>query len=448
MRKKAPTKKPVADRFHSRTLTPIGLDFGATAVRAVQLRHVGRHYAVVAAVQLRLRSDRSGEPRKGSPKGLAQRIQRALSQQDFHGRKVVMGLSSPDVEFHPLEIPILPTPSPQQTPRDCDPRVLLAQAARIEVQRLAGFETEQVETDWWSVPPGRGTDTTAMGVAARTDQVTELCEMCQMMGYECRGIDVSPCAAARFGFTLHPPADDQVWAVLDVGARSTRLTLCIDDVPVLARAVGDGGREWTQRIAEALEVTPESAEVLKIDHGIQPPGRGARAARTPTGERAPLTACPPVSGGEPPSEVNHPAPGGSAPGELPDQTTPPIPAELSTATQTWSTGATGGLPASVLTEVASMIYSVLKPNLDGLAREIERSYAYVLQSYPNRTAGTLLLLGGGAGMKNLDCFLGDRLGIRVTDVETFRSEDRIDCSAAGTEHLGSLACAIGLAIGS
>ncbi len=400
-----------------RALTPIGLDFGATGVRAVQLRHVGQHYAVVAAVQLSLRSDRSGEPRKGSPKGLAQRIQRALSQQDFHGRTVVMGLSSPDVEFHPLGIPI---------PTDVgDGKVtnsILAQAARIEVQRLAGFETQKVETDWWSVPPGRGTDTTAMGVAARTDQVTELCEMCHMIGYECRGIDVSPCATARFGFTLHPPADDQVWAVLDVGARSTRLTVCIDDVPVLARAVGDGGQEWTQRIAEALEVTPESAEVLKIDHGMQPPERGSRPAKPPTG-------------GDPTSEEDPPTAGASGPGEFPDQTTPTSPAETGTATQT-------------LTEVASMIYSVLKPNLDGLAREIERSYAYVLQSYPNRTAGPLLLLGAGAAMKNLDCFLSDRLGIRVTDAETFRSEDRIDSSAAGTERLGSLACAIGLAIGS
>ena len=95
-----------------------------------------------------------------------------------------------------------------------------------------------------------------------------------------------------------------------------------------------------------------------------------------------------------------------------------------------------------------MIYGVLKPNLDGLAREIERSYAYVLQSYPDRTAGPLLLLGAGAAMKNLDCFLSDRLGIRVADAEAFRSEDRIDFSAAGTERLGSLAGAIGLAIGS
>lgn len=423
MRKRAPTKKPVANRFHRRALTPIGLDFGATAVRAVQLRRVGQRYAVVAAVELSLRSARSDEQRKGSPQGLAQRIQRALSQEEFRGRKVVIGLSPPDVELHPLAIPIPANASTSLlTPRDSAAWVLPAQVARIEAQRLAGFDTEQVETDWWPLPPGQGTDKTAMGVAARSDQVTELCEMCHMMGYECQSIDASPCAGARFGFTLHPPADDHVWAVLDAGARSTRLTICIDDVPVLARAVSDGGQEWTRRIADALEVTPESAEVLKIDHGMQPPGRGRRAPRAPTG-------------GDPPSEGDHPDPGGSGPGDFRDHTAPAIPAEPGTATQT-------------LTEVASMIYSILKPKLDGLAREIERSYAYVLQTYPNRTAGPLLLLGAGAGMKNLDCFLGDRLGIRVTDAEAFRSEDRIDFSVAGVERLGSLACAIGLAIGS
>ena len=398
MRKSDATNKPVANRFHSRALTPIGLDFGATAVRAVQLRRVGPRYSVVAAVELGLRSERNGEQRKGSPQGLARRIQRALARQDFRGRQVVMGLSPPDVELHPLAIPI-----PPQAGAGIITDPTLAQAARIEVQRLAGFETEQVETDWWPLPPGRGTDTTAMGVAARTDQVIEWCEMCRMMGYECRRIDVSPCATARFGFALHPPADDQVWAALDLGARSTRLTICIDDVPVLARAVGGGGQEWTQRIAETLEVTPESAEVFKRDHGMQLPGIAAR--------------------------------GGSGSGEEFDQHESANPTETGTATE-------------VLTEVASMIYSALKPNLDILTREIERSYAYVLQSYPDRCAGPLLLLGAGAAMKNLDCFLRDRLGIRVTDAETFRSEDRINFSTTGTEHLGSLACAIGLAIGS
>ena len=422
--------------LHRRSLTPIGLDFGATAVRAVQLRRVGplsprpcRRYSVVAAVELSLRSDRHGEHRKGSPHGLARRIQRALAQQDFRGRKMVMGLSPPDVELHPLGIPI-PTDDPPVKNRwhiGKGADSTLAQAARIEVQRLAGFETEQVETDWWALPPGRGTDTTAMGVAARTDQVIELCEMCRVMGYECQSIDVSPCATARFGFALHPPADDQVWAVLDVGARSTRLAICIDDVPVLARAVGGGGQEWTQRIAETLEVTPESAEVFKCDHGMQLPGRVR-----PHSSTSPTPPALEAQGVQSPAAATR---GGSGLGELRDQTPSADSAETGTATQ-------------VLTEVACMIYSVLKPNLDILTREIERSYAYVLQSYPNRCAGPLLLLGAGAAMKNLDRFLSDRLGIRITDAETFRSEDRINFSIAGTERLGSLACAIGLAIGS
>ncbi|MCH7701825.1 MAG: pilus assembly protein PilM [Planctomycetes bacterium] len=422
MRKSDATNKPVANRFHSRALTPIGLDFGATAVRAVQLRRVGPRYSVVAAVELGLRSERNGEQRKGSPQGLARRIQRALARQDFRGRQVVMGLSPPDVELHPLAIPI-----PPQAGAGIITDPTLAQAARIEVQRLAGFETEQVETDWWALPPGRGTDTTAMGVAARTDQVIELCEMCRVMGYECQSIDVSPCATARFGFALHPPADDQVWAVLDVGARSTRLAICIDDVPVLARAVGGGGQEWTQRIAETLEVTPESAEVFKCDHGMQLPGRVR-----PHSSTSPTPPALEAQGVQSPAAATR---GGSGLGELRDQTPSADSAETGTATQ-------------VLTEVACMIYSVLKPNLDILTREIERSYAYVLQSYPNRCAGPLLLLGAGAAMKNLDRFLSDRLGIRITDAETFRSEDRINFSIAGTERLGSLACAIGLAIGS
>jgi len=411
-----------------RALTPIGLDFGATAVRAVQLRRSGGHYAVVAAVQLSVRNSHhwrgatSGEPRRGNARGLAQRIQRALSQRDFRGRIVVLGISPPDVAIHPLGIPMAQDPAGAGAKgRDST----LAQVARMEIQRLASFGSDTVVTDWWPVPPGRGTDTTAMGVAARTDQVNELCDLCDMMGYECRRIDVSPCAAARFGFQLHPPADDQVWAALDVGARSTRLIVCINDVPVLARSVGDGGQDWTERIAAALEVTPESAEVLKRDHGI-PAGRGPQPLERPA---------------EAPGSAHVLEPPNSLGGR-----TVWIPRMNSGAPETTPAAASSASATQTLTEVASMIYSVLKPRLDRLAREIERSYAYVLQSYPNRSAGPLLLLGAGSRMKNLDHFLGERLGIQVADAESFRGDERIRFAGSGTECLGSLAVAAGLAM--
>ncbi len=66
---------------------------------------------------------------------------------------------------------------------------------------------------------------------------------------------------------------------------------------------------------------------------------------------------------------------------------------------------TGGL--------SSMLHGVLRTELETLASQIERSYAYVLQYYPQSTAGGLLLTGGGAALPNLDRYLAGKLGIDV-----------------------------------
>lgn len=377
-----------------RTVTPVGVDVGLTGVRAAQLRQLNGKWALTRAVRWYLRR---GEEQQQGLAGIQDRFRRALRQNDFSGRALVVGLSQPDVELHPLELP--------EQGDGLDAGQIEA-AAKWEIERLGRFQEGTIEATHWRLPPARGTQTTALGVAATSQIMCQIWDLCRTIGGDCRCIDAAVCALSRAGILLRPPKADEVWGILDVGARAVRLLLCVDEVPVLARSIEGGGRGWTETIAQTLKVSTDSAELHKCDHGIRPPG---------------FEGCSSVG-----SEVT-----------VPRQAAP------------------HGGP---LAAVGEMIFSALSTEIDRITAEIERSYEYVLQCYPGRHAADLILTGAGADLKNLDACLADRLGIKVARADAFLDAPGTlltvsptlsgsGPAACGRESLAAYLCAIGLALG-
>ncbi|HUU84474.1 MAG TPA: hypothetical protein VM243_13320 [Phycisphaerae bacterium] len=372
-----------------RTVTPIGMDVGLTGVRAAQLRQVRGQWSLTRAVHWQLR--RADDQQQGVS-AVEDRLRRAFRHNEFSGRTLVFGLSQPDVELHALELPEQGSGLGESQ---------IESAARWEIERLGRFEQGTTETAHWRLPPGRGTRTTAFGVAAPKELLGEIWGLCQTVRGDCGRIDAAACALSRAGVLLRPPQSDEVWGILDLGARAVRLVLCVDGVPVLARSIEGGGMAWTESVALTLQVSTDSAELHKCDHGIRPPGSIAGAG----------------------------------------------PVESSEA----------GSEAGPLAMVGEMVFSALGGELERIAGEIERSYEYVLQCYPGRRAADLILVGGGAALKNLDTWLARRLGIPVTAADAYleRPEARITVAptlsrsgpaASRRRMVAAYFCAIGLAV--
>ncbi|MHC4609573.1 MAG: hypothetical protein ACYS7M_04420 [Planctomycetota bacterium] len=375
-----------------RTFSPVGLDIGQTGGRAVQLRRVGAKWSLSAALHWPLR--RSEDQDTGAA-GLQERLSRALQQNAFVGREIVVGLSQPDVELHALELPGVPDGGGDLGQLDS--------AARWEIERLSSFEEGATETAQWWLPRGRGTRTTAVGVAVPRKTVDQMWDLCRRAGGDCRRIDALTCALSRAGSALRTPGQDEVWGILDLGARAVRLILCVDDVPVVARSLEGGGGQWTEKIAEALKVSAESAELHKCDHGVGNTNRGR--------------------------EVLDPQATGSAA----------------------DSAGSGDRQDGPLAELAGMIFAALSTELDRIAREVERSYEYALQCYPQRKAADLILSGGSAALRNLDAYLAQRLGIPVARAEAYLAHsDSLLCGDGAAlrlrESLAAYLGAVGLAI--
>ncbi len=262
--------------------------------------------------------------------------------------------------------------------------VELARVVRWEVERLTTITGESLETRHWPLPATTASGPNAIGVAAPREKVVATVAACRQAGLLCASVDAAAAVLCRFGALLETWDSEAVWGILDLGYRLTRLVLCVDDVPVLVRNVGGGGTAWTKRIAESLQISTKAAEVQKRDAGLALSGRGIRAE------------------------------GGAVPP----------------------------------TELGSIITGVLRTDLRDIALEVKRSYEYVLGCYPGRRAADLVLVGGGAAMKNLPEYLNNALGIVVRRASLYLENDscRLEYAGGRPNRFDEFALAIGLTV--
>jgi Tfp pilus assembly PilM family ATPase len=387
------------------TRTPIGLDLGSSGVRAVQLTQAGDRYRVASVSRFDIRSagaDHLPPPvekeREGDAEHRRQQIAAIISclqRSKFHGRLAVTALNAPDVQFHTLELPpaaLHDTPASPQRKGGRHESGSAGQIVRWEIERLMTGDSGSVETRHWALPPASVPAPNAIGLGASRALIERTVTTCARAGLRCSRIDTTATALSRLGRLLHPFPPDQVWGVLDIGERESRLVLCLDDIPVLVRSAGAGGRAWTQRIADALHLSLKAAEVHKRHQGIA----HVRQRRLTPMER---------DGGEP--------------GEM---------------------GSRDELP--------SMLLGALRGELNELAAEIKRSYEYVLSCYAGRKAADLILVGGGAALRNLPEFLAGALGIPVTPASTYLAHEscRLEYADDHRDPLDVLAVAVGLVV--
>jgi Tfp pilus assembly PilM family ATPase len=414
------------------TYSPIGVDLGRRGVRLVQLarQRIGRSFGPWRLFRT-FCWDWSPEATPERPDGgdarltaalrtaagvreLANRLQRFHRQNAFHGRDVVVGLSSPEVELHALELPF---------GSDAEMTDELRQAAHWEVERLMSFAQGTAASDFWMLPSadgghgrrGKAESTgqpSAIGVVTEQAVVDAVWNLSRAAGLFCRRLDAGPCALSRCGVWLRSQGPGaagrtsaaparEIWGVLDLGDHQIRLILCVRDVPVLVRGFDTGGARWTRRLCESLGLSFSAAEIHLRDYGVQTPPRGRADEHPPGGSTRPAAA--PVA------------------------------------------------------HLGGIIRNILRDELEALAGETERSYRYALQCYPDHQGSELILVGAGAELPGLDAFLRERLGIPVQSAAHYGRPPSPESAGGqpapgggraepGRYPLGRLCEAIGLAI--
>lgn len=354
---------------------PIGLDVGENGVRMAEVRQQGQRFVVVKTLQHEQPSARPSEDSPDKAEQLRKRLASLVRSAGIRRRCIAVELNPPEVEFHPLELPSAVVANDETK---------VGELVRWEIDRLLGDASAGVETRHWLLPSTEIPAPSVMGSAAQREAVLEMVEVCDAAGVHCLSVEPASVALSRLGRLLNNWDAKDLWGILDVGARETRLILCVDGVPTVVRRAGSGGRAWTARIADSLQLGVRAAEIQKREQGIAHSSRGVRSGP-------------------------------------------------------------GGPPAR---EVASILLGALRSELKEIASEIKRSYEYALSCYPTHRAAHLILVGGGAAMRNLPEFLGDALQIPVARASDFLAQEscRVSFETGKSKRIDEFAVAVGLAL--
>lgn len=94
-----------------------------------------------------------------------------------------------------------------------------------------------------------------------------------------------------------------------------------------------------------------------------------------------------------------------------------------------------------------LLWSILRPSIKSLAREVERAFAYAMESYPERNPSELFLAGGGGRMHGLPETLKKILGIDVGVLDPGTDLHPHTLATPAAEPQSAFAAPIGLALG-
>ncbi|MAJ46905.1 MAG: hypothetical protein CBC35_06490 [Planctomycetes bacterium TMED75] len=240
--------------------TPIGIDVGDDAVRAIQLD--ARSNAIRAMARMPLPEN---EQRSGSD--FSQKLRRTLRKQGFHGTRCCLSAPRELIYLHPIRVPQMPA----SELKEC---LSWEAAERFSLSRER-IEVDGISSGARSSSPG---DERSEFILFAFDHVTAApwLESIVRAGYAPLSLEPGFCAVARTHSQLVRREKDrgQVQVVLDISAGGSSLVYLRGDQIGFCRSFKIGGDDLDQVVASHLSLDCSSASALRRDRRLA--ARGGR----------------------------------------------------------------------------------------------------------------------------------------------------------------------------
>ena len=234
----------------------VGLDIGRDAVRGVELENAEKAKPTVLRVQevpLPEGAVRSGEVREVST--VAAAIRRLWSTGGFKTKDVVIGMGNQRVLARDLTVPRM---SIQQ----------IRESLPFQVQDMLPVPVSDALLDFYPVSESQGENGPVVNgllIAAIKESVMGNVNAVRQAGLNPVQVDLLPFALTRV-LARGPLARGTV-ALVDIGANTTNVVVCIMGVPQFVRMIPAGGDDLTRALVNRLEISPEQADSAKRTRG-------------------------------------------------------------------------------------------------------------------------------------------------------------------------------------
>lgn len=233
-----------------RSQSVIGLDVGASAVKAVELQPKGEGVEVSGFGRIEVDSD--------DPASIRSAVERLIAEGGFGARRMASSINGKMVIVRHLQL--------QKTSPD-----EIKDVVRYEAEKYVPFPLDEAVLDWQTVGTTPQGDLEVLLVAAKREQVMQHLEAISGAGMKPEVVDLDAFAIANAHALAEGGGETKgCRAFIDVGARKTTINIAVDGASRFTREVSIGGRGFTETLARVLNMSFDEAEDYKRE-----PGEGA-----------------------------------------------------------------------------------------------------------------------------------------------------------------------------
>jgi type IV pilus assembly protein PilM len=243
-----------------RTKALVGLDIGSSAVKAVELKSVGKAYKVTAFGSEPVPPDSIVDGAIIDGASVVEAIKRLFDSRGIKTKDVAASLSGNAVIVKKISLPAMTAAE-------------LSESIYWEAEQYIPFDIQDVNLDYQILDQGNaaaGKSTMdVLLVAAKKEKIADYTGVIGQAGRTAVVVDVDAFAlqnAYEANYGVEPAA---VVVLLNVGASATNINILHGDQSVFTRDISIGGNAYTEALQKELNLPFEQADRLKRGETVE-----------------------------------------------------------------------------------------------------------------------------------------------------------------------------------
>ncbi len=235
-------------RRASRSL--VGLDIGSSAVKAIELKLVGKAYKVTAFGSEAVPPDSIVDGAILDATAVVDAIRRLFSGLKVTTKEVAASLSGSAVIVKKISLPSMTEAE-------------LAESIYWEAEQYIPFDIQDVNLDYQILNRGDVGTMEVLLVAAKKEKIADYTSVIGQAGRVAVVMDVDAFALQNAYEVNYGTEADAVVVLLNVGASATNINILHGDQSVFTRDISTGGHAYTEALQKELNLPFAQADELK-----------------------------------------------------------------------------------------------------------------------------------------------------------------------------------------
>jgi type IV pilus assembly protein PilM len=259
-------KETLASQFEflkAKTPPVLGVDISSSSVKMVEIAEAGRGlYRIERYAIEPLPKDTVVDGNIANIEAAGEAMRRAWKNMGTRIKHVALALPAAAVITKKVML------SANQREEDMELQV------QAEANQYIPFSLDEVNLDFHVIGPAAGNEeeVEVLIAASRKEKIEDRVAIAEAAGLKTMVMDVESFAALT-AFEMIKGAssgiqDEDITAIVDIGAQVTRVTVMHKDQAVYSREQPLGGNQLSQEVARHFEMAPEEAEVAKRSGGL------------------------------------------------------------------------------------------------------------------------------------------------------------------------------------